>query len=106
MGQIYPIDASKLEQMKECSETFCMQKKDFPLEFQMTHIILKTNKFLKDSLDYLESILKTYNNYFTMKDLNNLNSLRKLASNVSLNHDRPQLQIPSRAGDRFSTQEW
>ena len=72
-----PIDASKLEQMKGMLGDILHAKEGLSLGIPDDPYYLKTNKFLKDSLDYLESILKTYNNYFTMKDLKQFKFIKK-----------------------------
>ena len=72
-----PIDAAKLEHIKGMLGDILHAKEGLSLGIPDDPYYSKTTKFLRESIDYLESILKTYNNYFSMKDLKQFTFIKK-----------------------------
>lgn len=72
-----PLDTAKVEEIKGKLGDILHAKDGLFLGIPDDPYYLKTNKFLNDSLEYLESRLKDYNNYFPLKDIKEMKFIKK-----------------------------
>lgn len=72
-----PIDLKKAEVIKGKLGNILHAKEGLSLGLEDDPYYTNTKLFLKESLDYLQSLLKGYNNYFTLKGIKEMTFIKK-----------------------------